>query len=157
MKSPYPTPLESWGYSEDWHRKFERGAPPGSYPARVVRDHRGYFRVHTEKGELIATTAGRLKHNAEHASDLPAVGDFVALKEVREEGHQQGRGVIQLVLPRTTAFEAPRNVSASPTKRPRPACSVGVAVSRLATYAQMPRKIGLISARNKREVASERT
>ena len=105
MKLPYPTPLESWGYSEDWHRKFERGAPPGSYPARVVRDHRGYFRVHTAKGELIATTAGRLKHNAEHASDLPAVGDFVALKEVREEGHKQGRGVIQLVLPRTTAFK----------------------------------------------------
>jgi ribosome biogenesis GTPase len=71
----------------------------------VVRDHRGYFRVHTAKGELIATTAGRLKHNAQHASELPAVGDFVALKEVREEGHQQGRGVIQLVLPRATAFK----------------------------------------------------
>jgi ribosome biogenesis GTPase len=71
----------------------------------VVRDHRGYFRVHTAKGELIATTAGRLKHNAQHASELPAVGDFVALKEVREAGHELGRGVIQLVLPRNTAFK----------------------------------------------------
>jgi ribosome biogenesis GTPase len=102
--TPYPRELESWGYSEEWHRRFEAAAPEGSFPARVVRDHRGYFRVHTAKGELIATTAGRLKHNAQHATELPAVGDFVALKEVREAGHQHGRGVIQVVLPRTTAF-----------------------------------------------------
>lgn len=101
----YPRELEFWGYSAAWHGRFEAAAPEGSFPARVVRDHRGYFRVHTAKGELIATTAGRLKHNAQHASELPAVGDFVALKEVREEGHQHGRGVIQLVLPRTTAFK----------------------------------------------------
>lgn len=101
----YPRELESWGYSEAWHGRFEELAPEGSFPARVIRDHRGYFRVHTAKGELIATTAGRLKHHAQHASDLPAVGDFVALKEVREEGHQHGRGVIQAVLPRLTAFK----------------------------------------------------
>ena len=101
----YPRELEPWGYSEAWHRRFEAIAPEGSFPARVVRDHRGYFRVNTAKGELIATTAGRLKHNAQHASDLPAVGDFVALKEVREEGHRHGRGVIQVVLPRLTAFK----------------------------------------------------
>ena len=105
MTFSYPSELEAWGYSEVWHRRFTRAAPPGCFPARVVRDHRGYFRVHTAKGELIATTAGRLKHEAQHASDLPAVGDFVALKEVREDGHQHGRGVIQLVLPRTTAFK----------------------------------------------------
>lgn len=101
----YPTSLEAWGYSKPWHEQFERFAPEGSYPARVVRDHRGYFRVHTGEGELIATTAGRLKHNAQHASELPAVGDFVALKDVSEAGHQFGRGVIQAVLPRTTVFK----------------------------------------------------
>ncbi len=105
MTSPYPAELQSWGYSEAWHRKFDAVAPRGSFPARVIRDHRGYFRVSTEKGELIATTAGRLKHHAQQASELPAVGDFVALKEVREEGYRHGRGVIQLVLLRTTAFK----------------------------------------------------
>ena len=105
MTFPYPVELESWGYSRAWHQKFESADVHGCFPARVVRDHRGYFRVITAKGELIATTAGRLKHNAQHASELPAVGDFVALKEIREEGHKHGRGVIQLVLPRTTAFK----------------------------------------------------
>jgi len=102
---PYPAELESWGYSRAWHSKFESALLSGCFPARVVRDHRGYFRVITAKGELIATTAGRLKHNAQHAAELPAVGDFVALKEVREAGHRHGRGVIQLVLPRITAFK----------------------------------------------------
>lgn len=101
----YPRELEAWGYSDAWHRRFEAAGLVGCFPARVVRDHRGYFRVHTARGELIATTAGRLKHNAQHASELPAVGDFVGLKEVREAGHEQGRGVIQRVLPRTTAFK----------------------------------------------------
>jgi ribosome biogenesis GTPase len=103
--SPYPLELESWGYSKAWHGKFESADVHGCFPARVVRDHRGYFRVVTAKGELIATTAGRLKHNAQHASELPSVGDFVTLKEVREEGHRHGRGVIQNVLPRVTAFK----------------------------------------------------
>jgi ribosome biogenesis GTPase len=102
---PYPAELESWGYSQAWHQRFEDASLPGCFPARVIRDHRGYFRVITAKGELIATTAGRLKHTAQRASELPAVGDFVALKEVREAGHEHGRGVIQRVLPRVTAFK----------------------------------------------------
>ena len=105
MTFPYPVDLESWGYSRAWHQKFEGAGVSGCFPARVVRDHRGYFRVITERGELIATTAGRLKHNAHHATELPSVGDFVALKEVREEGHRHGRGVIQTVLPRATVFK----------------------------------------------------
>ncbi len=105
MTSSYPVELESWGYSRAWHGKFESAGVSGCFPARVIRDHRGYFRVITAKGELIATTAGRLKHNAHHATELPAVGDFVALKEEREDGHRHGRGVIQLVLPRVTAFK----------------------------------------------------
>ena len=71
MTFPYPVELESWGYSRAWHQKFEGAGVSGCFPARVVRDHRGYFRVITAKGELIATTAGRLKHNAHHASELP--------------------------------------------------------------------------------------
>lgn len=105
MQVEYPAALEAWGYSEAWHRAFESRAPEGSYPARVIRDHRGYFRVHTGESERIATTAGRLKHNAQSAFELPAVGDFVALKEVDETGHEVGRGVIQAVLPRRTVFK----------------------------------------------------
>lgn len=101
----YPEALEAWGYSRDWHGRFEEVAPDDSYPARVVRDHRGYFRVRTSEGERIATTAGRLKHQAQNPSELPAVGDFVALREAEEAGHQIGRGVIQRILPRRTVFK----------------------------------------------------
>lgn len=100
-----PAPLAAWGYSDEWRRRFEETAPAGSFPGRVVRDHRGYFRVRTTEGELIATVAGRLKHRAASAAALPAVGDFVAMRRVEEAGHHQGRGVIQQVLPRTTVFK----------------------------------------------------
>ena len=105
MSFPYPQGLQAWGYSRAWHERFEAHAGEGTFPARVVRDHRGYLRVRTEAGELIATTAGRLKHHAQTAIELPAVGDFVAMKQVHDEGHEMGRGVIQRVLPRTTVFK----------------------------------------------------
>ena len=105
MRFSYPEGLEAWGYSRSWHERFEAAAPDGAFPARVIRDHRGYLRVRTIGGELITTTAGRLKHRAESSVDLPAVGDFVAMKEVQEAGHEHGRGVIQFVLPRLTVFK----------------------------------------------------
>jgi ribosome biogenesis GTPase / thiamine phosphate phosphatase len=102
---PYPVGLEAWGYSRAWHERFEAAASGGAFPARVIRDHRGYLRVRAEEGELITTTAGRLKHRAQTAMELPAVGDFVAMKQVQEAGHELGRGVIQRVLPRATVFK----------------------------------------------------
>lgn len=104
MTLPYPAELEAWGYSEAWHQRFLEMAPPRCIPARVVRDHRGYLRVRTVAGERITTVAGRLKHTAEAASELPAVGDFVAVREVNDPSHQLGRGVIQRVLPRNSTF-----------------------------------------------------
>ena len=77
MRFSYPEGLEAWGYSRSWHERFEAAAPDGAFPARVIRDHRGYLRVRTIGGELIATTAGRLKHRAESSVELPAVGDVV--------------------------------------------------------------------------------
>jgi ribosome biogenesis GTPase len=53
-----------------------------------------------ETGERMAEVAGRLRHGARGPEDLPAVGDWVALRE-RQGEH---RAVIQAVLPRRTAF-----------------------------------------------------
>ena len=56
--------------------------------------HRGEYDVLTEAGELRAHVAGRLLHDASSGADLPAVGDWVALRDE----------VIHAVLPRRTAF-----------------------------------------------------
>ncbi|MCY0870160.1 MAG: ribosome small subunit-dependent GTPase A [Firmicutes bacterium] len=68
---------------------------------RVVLQERGLFRVRRKEGEQWASLAGGLRHGAMRGTDLPAVGDFVILRESRTD---DGRGVIADVLPRSSAF-----------------------------------------------------
>jgi ribosome biogenesis GTPase len=69
-------------------------------PGRVTIEFNQIFRLYTEDGEIDAVTAGRLKHRARGRAELPAVGDWVALRKRPEED----RGVILAVLPRRSAF-----------------------------------------------------
>ena len=70
------------------------------HPGRVAIEFNQIFRVYVEDGELDAVTAGRLKHRARGRAELPAVGDWVAVRKRPEED----RGVIMGVLPRRSAF-----------------------------------------------------
>jgi ribosome biogenesis GTPase / thiamine phosphate phosphatase len=96
-----------------WDATFERHyvdaawrvnrAPQGDQhvqPARVAIEFNQIFRVYTEDGELDAITAGRLKHRAANRAELPAVGDWVAVRKRPEEE----RGTIIAVLPRRSCF-----------------------------------------------------
>ena len=63
-------------------------------PARVAAQHRGAYDVLTESGEVRVHLSGRLRHEAASGAELPAVGDWVALREE----------TIHAVLPRRSAF-----------------------------------------------------
>ncbi len=76
---------------------FER---EGLVPGRIVSGHQQLHRVATASGELLSEIAGGLRHGARDALDLPAVGDWVALR--LRPGER--RALIQAVLPRRTAF-----------------------------------------------------
>ena len=69
-------------------------------PGRVAIEFNQNFRIYVDEGEIDAVTAGRLKHRARGRTELPAVGDWVAVRKRPEED----RGVIQTVLPRQSAF-----------------------------------------------------
>jgi ribosome biogenesis GTPase / thiamine phosphate phosphatase len=92
--------LTDLGWDERWAAEFESVARPGLRPARVAIEFNHIFRVFTADGELEATTAGRLKHRAAHRSELPAVGDWVAVRT--QPSHE--RGAIVSVLPRRSRF-----------------------------------------------------
>jgi ribosome biogenesis GTPase / thiamine phosphate phosphatase len=63
--------------------------------ARVAIEHRNAYALRTEDGgEIFATLAGRVRYETSHREDLPAVGDFVRVRE----------SVIEEVLPRKTVF-----------------------------------------------------
>jgi ribosome biogenesis GTPase len=69
-------------------------------PARVAVAYGATFRVYLEDGETLADASGRLRHGATSRRDLPAVGDWVAVKR----GGAHERATIQAVLPRRSLF-----------------------------------------------------
>jgi ribosome biogenesis GTPase len=73
---------------------------PHVRPGRVAIEFNQIFRVYVDGGELDAVTAGRMKHLAKNRAELPAVGDWIVVRQRAEED----RAVIVDVLPRCTAF-----------------------------------------------------
>jgi ribosome biogenesis GTPase / thiamine phosphate phosphatase len=92
--------LEALGWNRQWREKFEACAVTGLVPARVVGEHRSHYRVATEATELSAGTTGRMRNTVAQRSDLPGVGDFVAVD--LSEGDSPS--TIEVVLPRTSAL-----------------------------------------------------
>ena len=85
------------GWAPELDEAFAPHAAAGLQPARVTIQNRGLYVVTGDEGELEAELTGRLRHDA-GSGDLPAVGDWVALRP--PEG--SGRAAIAAVLPRRT-------------------------------------------------------
>jgi ribosome biogenesis GTPase len=69
-------------------------------PARVAAQHRGGYVVYGEGGDRPAEVAGQLRHAALGPADLPAVGDWVAVRDAEDAA----AATILALLPRRTAF-----------------------------------------------------
>ena len=94
------TDLTTFGWDDFFQANFKSYVAHGYAVGRVVLEHKNLFRVHTEYGEMPAEISGKLRHQTLNRSDLPAVGDWVAISS-----HQQGgRALIHAVLPRRTSF-----------------------------------------------------
>jgi ribosome biogenesis GTPase len=85
--------LHDLGWDEGFAASFELYEDEFE-PARVSAQHRGGYDVLTEAGERRVRLTGRMRHEAASAAELPAVGDWVALRDQ----------TIQAVLPRRSAF-----------------------------------------------------
>jgi ribosome biogenesis GTPase len=92
--------LDVLGWNGRWQEKFAAVDAEGLVPGRVVDEHRSHYRVATETTELSAGTTGRLHNSAKERSDLPGVGDFVAVRLAEGDGP----ATIEAVLPRTSAL-----------------------------------------------------
>lgn len=91
--------LHRIGWNESLARQFESHLHDRRIPARVASVHGKYYRVWTADGELLAEVPGKVRHEAESAAELPAIGDWVALEVLPED-----RGVIHEILPRSSRF-----------------------------------------------------
>ena len=94
--------LRLLGWDARWRDLFESYRSDHLSPGRVVAEHRGAYAVEGTSGARSAALGGRLRHRATTRGDLPAVGDFVAVRQSGEAA--DGPALIDAVLPRRTAF-----------------------------------------------------
>lgn len=92
--------LVTLGWTPARAGEFEAFAAAGLVPGRVSLEHNHVFRVMTESGEVLAESAGRMKHEADGRTHLPVVGDWVAVRLDARGSRSQ----IRHVLERTTSF-----------------------------------------------------
>jgi ribosome biogenesis GTPase len=86
--------LDKLGWDDAWASAFEQLQEDNLLPARVAAQHRGAYVVWTSSGELRARAAGRLRYEHEVGEPIPAVGDWVGVRE----------STITSILPRRSAF-----------------------------------------------------
>lgn len=90
--------LDAFGWRACFQAAMAGHATDGSLPGRVVAQDRGVNRLVTEGGEVAATVSAGLRREASDRTDLPAVGDWVAVRPAGD-----GWSIVA-VLPRETAF-----------------------------------------------------
>jgi len=86
--------LVELGWSAEWQRVLDATPHEDLTVARVAIQHRGAYGLFTPAGDMDATISGRVRHAAASAGGLPAVGDWVLVRD----------GIIHAVLPRRTVF-----------------------------------------------------
>jgi ribosome biogenesis GTPase len=86
--------LDELGWDAGWASALEQLQEENLNPARVAAQHRGEYVVWTADGELRARAAGRLFYEHEVGEPIPAVGDWVGVRDT----------TIAAILPRRSAF-----------------------------------------------------
>src|ERR1051325_3446572 len=113
--------LAELGWNETFAAAYEPWRSKADIrPGRVAIEFNQIFRIYVDDGELDAVTAGRLKHRATSRAELPAVGDWVAVRKRASDD----RGVILARLPRRSAFT--RRAAGEPTGEQVVAANVDV-------------------------------
>jgi ribosome biogenesis GTPase / thiamine phosphate phosphatase len=91
--------LESLGWTDEFKSALVRLDDTSLLPARIAVEMKGAYTA-LMPAPSPARVSGRLRHDAKSRDELPAVGDWVALRPSNGDGD----AVIEAVLPRRSAF-----------------------------------------------------
>jgi ribosome biogenesis GTPase len=92
--------LKNLGWDEFFERHFQPYAANGYAPGRVASEHKHFYGVYSESGEVLGEIAGKLRHKALDRGDLPVVGDWVVIRP----GSEGDKVTIHATLPRKSKF-----------------------------------------------------
>ncbi len=91
--------LQRYGWNSFFDQAFSAFAAEGLIPGRVITQLRNSYTLKTEQGDLSAHLAGKVLYYARGTKDLPAVGDWVAVRSTGD-----GAARIEQILQRQTQF-----------------------------------------------------
>src|SRR5262245_11681497 len=91
--------LKQLGWTDELDAAFAEYRERGLVSARVVSVHGRYYRVLTDQDEVLAEVPKKIKHKADSAAGLPAIGDWTAIELLPEK---QAR--FHAILPRKSRF-----------------------------------------------------
>jgi len=94
------SPLTTLGWDARWAEAFAPYEAQGLGPARVVLEHQHIYRVHLGDRDQLARVTGRTRHKLASREGFPAVGDWVAVREMAGDDML----LIDEVLPRRSRF-----------------------------------------------------
>tara|TARA_B100000780_G_scaffold250068_1_gene196072 strand:- start:198 stop:1265 length:1068 start_codon:yes stop_codon:yes gene_type:complete len=92
--------LKDLGYNNKLEEYRQENNLSGFLIGRVTQEHKERYKVNTGSAEWDCELIGNLRYTAESRSDLPAVGDWVAISEYDVE-----KALIHGVLPRYSILE----------------------------------------------------
>lgn len=92
--------LKSLGWNQTFEESFKSLEILNLVPGRISIEHKGLYNVLTEYGELLGEITGKIRFNATGRHDFPAVGDWVAVQAIPQEG----KAYIHNILPRKSKF-----------------------------------------------------
>jgi ribosome biogenesis GTPase len=92
--------LEILGWNDFYKSHYGSYNNKACIPARIARVHRNLFIVLSERGQMEAQIAGKLRHDTYYKSGLPVIGDWVVIKVP----HKSDRAIIKTILPRKSSF-----------------------------------------------------
>ena len=113
--------LRDYGWNEFFAEAFDNLQASDLDPARVTRAAANIFRVRGEAYHGQATLAGKLRHDATTSAELPAVGDWVAIRR-----SATGDARIDALLPRRSVLS--RNVAGARTSEQVVAANVDLVI-----------------------------
>lgn len=92
--------LTLFGWDEFFEKQFQNFSGEEFSAGRVIRENKNNYIVATESGDLTGELSGKFYFNTENKSDFPAVGDWVILRPL----HDEGKGIIESIMQRKSKF-----------------------------------------------------
>ncbi len=92
--------INQFGFNEFFQVQLQAFEMNDYIAGRISLEHKRYYRVWTDEGELLCEVSGKLDFQAANREDYPAVGDWVVLQRMQGEE----KGIIHAILKRKSKF-----------------------------------------------------